>query len=72
MFICKYWYFSPQLTYLHYTNFLGGQVNGPTVEIENGYLKGFLDPTVGGKPYYSFKGIYFADPPVGPRRFMVR
>ena len=47
-------------------------MNGPTVEIENGYLKGFLDPTVGGKPYYSFKGIYFADPPVGPRRFMVR
>ena len=47
-------------------------MNGPTVEIENGYLRGFLDPTVGGKPYYSFKGIYFADPPVGPRRFMVR
>ena len=47
-------------------------MSGPTVEIENGFLRGYLDPTVGGKPYYSFKGIYFADPPVGPRRFKVR
>ena len=47
-------------------------MSGPTVEIENGFLRGYVDPTVGGKPYYSFKGIYFADPPVGPRRFRVR
>ena len=47
-------------------------MNGPTAEIENGFLRGSFDPTVGGKPYYSFKGIYFADPTDGPRRFKVR
>ena len=47
-------------------------MSGPTVEIENGFVMGAFDPTVGGKPYYSFKGIYFADPTDGPRRFKVR
>jgi hypothetical protein len=47
-----------------------GQTN-PTVKLDNGFLKGIQTSTMGGKPYYSFKNIFFAEPPTGVNRFKV-
>lgn len=44
-----------------------------TVDIPQGSLKGIKTTTVlHGKPMYSFKGIPYAKPNVGPNKFRVR
>lgn len=42
------------------------------LDIPQGTLKGLKTTTIiGGKPYYSFKGIPYAKPNVGPNKFRV-
>ncbi|GAB6023360.1 Carboxylesterase 5A [Chamberlinius hualienensis] len=43
--------------------------NEPIVEIENGKLRGTVSNSLYGRKYYSFRGIPFAKPPIGPLRF---
>lgn len=45
----------------------------PSLVINQGRLVGRSSSTVGaGKPFHSFQGIPYAEPPVGDLRFMVR
>jgi hypothetical protein len=44
----------------------------PTVFVAQGGLKGRTVTTTAGITYYSFQGITYAKPPVGPLRFQVR
>lgn len=42
------------------------------VETKNGAVRGFLDKTlIKEKPFFSFRGIPFAEPPIGELRFKV-
>ncbi|KAF5306371.1 hypothetical protein FQR65_LT07395 [Abscondita terminalis] len=41
----------------------------PTVKIRQGYLKGTVQKTRNGRPFFSFQGIPYAKPPVGNLRF---
>lgn len=42
------------------------------VETNYGAVRGFLKKTLlNGKPYYAFRGIPYAKPPIGERRFKV-
>lgn len=43
----------------------------PTVFVAQGGLKGRIVTTTAGITYYSFQGIPYAKPPVGPLRFQV-
>jgi carboxylesterase type B len=43
-----------------------------TVFVAQGALKGRTVTTTAGITYYSFQGIPYAKPPVGPLRFQVR
>ncbi|GAB6023359.1 Carboxylesterase 5A [Chamberlinius hualienensis] len=43
--------------------------NEPIIEIENGKLRGTVSNSLNGRKYYSFRGIPFAKPPIGPLRF---
>ncbi|CAH1975197.1 unnamed protein product [Acanthoscelides obtectus] len=46
------------------------QNNNPTVTLSNGKIKGLSQKTAyKGNPYYSFRRIPYAEPPVGNRRF---
>ncbi|XP_026486245.2 esterase E4-like [Vanessa tameamea] len=45
------------------------QHNDPIVTVKEGKVKGSLGYLVDGSPYYSFKGIPYASPPVGNLRF---
>jgi len=42
-----------------------------TVHVAQGYLRGKETTAKSGFKYYSFKGIPYAKPPVGPYRFKV-
>ncbi|XP_076041309.1 juvenile hormone esterase-like [Oratosquilla oratoria] len=39
------------------------------VDIDQGRLSGVTENTLKGRPYYAFRGIPYAKPPVGPLRF---
>nr|WGO51723.1 putative antennal esterase CXE25 [Ectropis grisescens] len=41
----------------------------PIVSVKQGKLKGATEKLIDGSPYYSFKGIPYAEPPVGKLRF---
>lgn len=43
----------------------------PIVAVKQGKLKGSIKTLLDGKPYYSFKGIRYGEPPVGKLRFKV-
>lgn len=43
----------------------------PIVAVKQGQLKGTIDTDLDGQPFYKFKGIPYAQPPVGPLRFKV-
>ncbi|XP_026749625.2 juvenile hormone esterase-like isoform X1 [Galleria mellonella] len=43
--------------------------SNPIVRVEQGKLKGSTHNLLDGSPYYSFKGISYAQPPVGELRF---
>ncbi|CAK1603771.1 unnamed protein product [Parnassius mnemosyne] len=45
-------------------------MSSPTVTIKQGKLVGSVKKLNDGSPYYSFKGIPYAQPPVGKLRFM--
>ncbi|CAG5042633.1 unnamed protein product [Parnassius apollo] len=45
-------------------------MSSPTVTIKQGKLVGSVQKLYDGSPYYSFKGIPYAQPPVGKLRFM--
>lgn len=46
--------------------------NGIEVKLKNGKLRGeMLELVTGEGDYYSFKGIPYAQPPIGPLRFKV-
>ena len=42
------------------------------VNTKFGAVKGFVEKAVNGREFFSFKGIPFAEPPVGKLRFKVR
>lgn len=43
-----------------------------TVGTNSGEVRGFVDHTIWyKKPFYSFRGIPYAKPPIGERRFKV-
>ena len=42
------------------------------VNTKFGAVKGFVDKAVNEREFYAFKGIPFAEPPVGKLRFKVR
>lgn len=44
---------------------------GPVIEIKHGKLRGTIRENIDGGNYYSFRGIPFAEPPVGELRFKV-
>ena len=47
-------------------------MSGDTVvRVEQGYLRGSQDVTRHGCRYYSFRGVPYAKPPIGPLRFKV-
>lgn len=46
-------------------------VTPPIVRTKLGTLRGVTDRTLFGKRFYSFKGIRYAEPPVGELRFKV-
>lgn len=55
----------------HYVVIL--QVSDPIVRIDNGLVRGQLNATVDAEiPYYAFRGIPYAKPPIGDFRFRVR
>lgn len=43
----------------------------PIIEVQQGKLKGKVCKTVNDVPYFAFKGIPYAKPPVGELRFSV-
>lgn len=43
----------------------------PIVTISEGKIQGVTSKSVLGPKYFSFKGIPFAQPPIGPLRFKV-
>lgn len=43
----------------------------PIVAVKQGQLKGTIDTDLDGQPFYKFKGIPYAKPPIGPLRFKV-
>lgn len=43
----------------------------PIVKITQGFLRGQIEQNCKHENYYSFKGIPFAEPPVGKLRFKV-
>lgn len=43
-----------------------------TVNARNGPIRGILKTTIRNVPYYSFKGIPYAKPPIGDLRFKVK
>uniref|UniRef100_A0A2A4JW69 Carboxylic ester hydrolase n=1 Tax=Heliothis virescens TaxID=7102 RepID=A0A2A4JW69_HELVI len=43
--------------------------DNPIVTVKQGKLKGAVKKCLDGSPYYSFKGIRYAEPPVGELRF---
>ena len=45
--------------------------DNPVVNIKLGKIKGSLMTTRLGKTIYSFRGIYYAEPPTGQNRFKV-
>ncbi|XP_068630873.1 juvenile hormone esterase-like isoform X2 [Battus philenor] len=44
-------------------------MHSPTVTTKQGSLRGMVDELYDGTPFYSFKGIPYAQPPVGKLRF---
>lgn len=48
-----------------------GSVNTIQVTIEEGIVEGAIIENRYGNPYYSFKGIPYAEPPLGDLRFKV-
>lgn len=49
------------------------QASDVIVGIENGQVRGQLNATVDANtPYYAFRGIPYAQPPIGDLRFRVR
>lgn len=53
--------------------FLILQASDPIVRTKNGQVRGQLNATVDAKtPYYAFRGIPYAKPPIGDLRFRVR
>lgn len=46
-------------------------MSDPIVTVKQGALKGQVETNVNGGTYYSFKGVPFAEPPVGKLRFKV-
>ncbi|ODN01962.1 Esterase FE4 [Orchesella cincta] len=55
--------------YLHRFVVNKGNYSDPVVQIKNGWIRGRVGISRGGKPFYEFLGIPFAQPPVGPLRF---
>ena len=55
---------------LPYTN--GEATVDPEAEISLGKIKGSILETRLGKPIYSFRGIKYAKPPTGEKRFKVK
>lgn len=49
----------------------GTELPSPIVTIKQGTLKGVAAQTIFGRNYYSFKGIRYAEPPIGDLRFKV-
>ena len=49
----------------------GVQATEPLVTTKFGAVRGFLDKAVDGREFFAFKGIPFAEPPVGKLRFKV-
>ncbi|XP_072940508.1 esterase E4-like [Epargyreus clarus] len=45
------------------------EMRNPIVTIKQGKLRGSVDKLHDGTPYYSFKGVPYAQPPIGPLRF---
>lgn len=45
--------------------------DGPIVEISQGRIQGVSEITPGGKPFFSFLGIPYAEPPLNDLRFKV-
>ena len=43
----------------------------PLVQTKLGAVRGYVNEALDGKPFYSFTGIPFAQPPTGDLRFMV-
>ena len=48
------------------------QESQPQLQIELGILRGTITASVKGRPFYAFKGIPYAKPPVGKHRFKVK
>jgi carboxylesterase type B len=46
--------------------------NNATVNVAQGHLRGRKLTTLNGITYFSFQGIPYCKPPVGPLRFKVR
>uniref|UniRef100_A0A2P2HXS8 Carboxylic ester hydrolase n=1 Tax=Hirondellea gigas TaxID=1518452 RepID=A0A2P2HXS8_9CRUS len=44
-------------------------ISSPVVETRQGPVKGFIDHATDGRQFFAFKGIPFAQPPVGKLRF---
>ena len=46
-------------------------VNSPIVKIKQGSLRGSVNQNIDGGEYISFKGVPYAEPPLGELRFKV-
>jgi hypothetical protein len=68
------WFYNREM-YLYYykrtTVQQQSMIDGPIVQIKQGTLRGAIQTNVDGENYLSFRGIPFAEPPVGILRFKV-